>query len=356
MRQEAIRYLMHHKVFVFLCALGIAISIGCILTVEYLSSSLQKELMNEMDELGSNIITLQIEHPEYEEGDLIRRWKENGLVTYITPMKMSQEMVKEDIVTIYEVNDEYEKMNRLTFQEGRFFTSQEKDKAVLGYSLSEKLNRHIGDTILYQGNQYEVIGILEEGSSDLFQEYDVSIFLPYQAASSNMYRLICPSAHSFDALEQYCKTTFGSDGYQLESNQELNGMMEDVMGMISDVLQVIAMISLVVAIFGLFGMSYITGKERTHEWGIRKAIGATRWNMIQQLSMESLLLSLFGFFLGAGFSLVMCYSFSSLLELSFSFDWGSFIRLGMVTTFVGAIAGSIPAIVSSFKPVSESFP
>lgn len=118
----------------------------------------------------------------------------------------------------------------------------------------------------------------------------------------------------------------------------------------------IAIFTLLIACINFINLSTARSLKRAKEVGMRKVLGAQRFQLIGQFLSESTLLS----FLALGSSFVLIYLFLPILnaltqkEISFSALSNPYILSGLFAIFLltGLIAGSYPALfVSRFRPV-----
>jgi putative ABC transport system permease protein len=100
---------------------------------------------------------------------------------------------------------------------------------------------------------------------------------------------------------------------------------------------------------------------RQHEISIRIAMGASRWQIVRQLLLESLLLSCLGGLLGLGISLFGVHAFDLATQdvgkpywILFQMDWQAFAYCGLICVFSAALFGLAPALRSSRGDLNSS--
>lgn len=110
---------------------------------------------------------------------------------------------------------------------------------------------------------------------------------------------------------------------------------------------VIAMLTLLGASIGLMNIMLVSVTERTKEIGIRKAIGATRKNVLMQFLIEAIVICLMGGLVGIILGILMGFGVSVMVEGRFFIPW-NWILLGIsVCIVVGLVSGLYPALKAS---------
>jgi putative ABC transport system permease protein len=202
---------------------------------------------------------------------------------------------------------------------GKFFedADQKKKVAVIGRDVAERLfeeNVPIGKKLTIRGVEYIVQGIFEQQNSGTFATINVntSIILPYEAArevSDNIQILqLFVEAESPEAVttvaEDIRQTLIANHAGQedftvLEKDKALEATNE-IFYQLTVFIAGVAFISFIVGGIGIMNIMFATVSERTHEIGIRKAVGATNRQILGQFLMEAIVLSLVGGALGIG--------------------------------------------------------
>jgi putative ABC transport system permease protein len=129
----------------------------------------------------------------------------------------------------------------------------------------------------------------------------------------------------------------------LVNTDELNDSIDQFTGAIALVVTPVTMISLVVGGIVVMNIMLVSVTERTFEIGLRKAIGATRKQILLQFLIESFLLASVGGLLGivAAAGITALVSFLSPLPMTITL---TYILLAIIVSGgVGIIAGIYPA-------------
>ena len=142
--------------------------------------------------------------------------------------------------------------------------------------------------------------------------------------------------------------------------------MEQGIGIIRTALWIVGLFTLLSGIVGVSNIMLITVKERTHEFGIRKAIGAKPWNILRLIIVESVIITTFfgyiGMVLGVcaneymdatiGHETIDTGLFQATMFLNPTVGLDVCIEATMVMVIAGTIAGLIPAFKASrIRPI-----
>ena len=145
-----------------------------------------------------------------------------------------------------------------------------------------------------------------------------------------------------------------------------NLQMQTGIGIIRTFLWIVGLFTLLSGIVGVSNIMLITVKERTHEFGIRKAIGAKPWSILKLIIIESVIITTFfgyiGMLLGIfaneymdatiGHDTIDTGLFKATMFLNPTVGLDVCIEATMVMIIAGTIAGLIPAFKASrIRPI-----
>ena len=215
----------------------------------------------------------------------------------------------------------YREVRKYEMQLGRFFTNAEDRSnqrvAVVGPSVIDNLGLQspeaiVGENIRVRGIQFEVIGVFKsKGQASPFSNPDDQVLIPINTArfrvlGSNRIRsisVLAPTeadipetmADIQKILRREHKLRVGKDDdFNIRNQADFLNTLGETTQVFSLLLAGIAAVSLLVGGIGIMNIMLVSVTERTREIGIRKALGATKLNILFQFLIEAVVLCLLG--------------------------------------------------------------
>jgi putative ABC transport system permease protein len=133
------------------------------------------------------------------------------------------------------------------------------------------------------------------------------------------------------------------DTFSVVNTDEFNSQMDQFTGAIAAVVVPITMIILVVGGIVVMNIMLVSVTERTFEVGLRKALGATRKQILLQFLIESALLCVVGGVIGLILATAVTQLITVLLEITMTITPGYIVLAVGVSTVIGVLAGLYPA-------------
>ncbi len=198
--------------------------------------------------------------------------------------------------------------------EGRLFTAADgKDRVcVIAERQRDAIfgNQHaVGESIVVQGLPFRIVGVLQkEPESGLFGDTGLEnmIFLPAAVAEEQIPRIqinrillqtnpVVDPERVLDEISTTIKKAHnGHEDFGVLTQKQLLGTIYRLMSTVTSLVAGISAISLVVAGIGIMNIMLVTVTERTHEIGIRKAVGARKRDIFVHFLVEALVISFLG--------------------------------------------------------------
>jgi putative ABC transport system permease protein len=318
-----------------LTMLGIIIGVGAVITMVALGSGAQKAVEDRIAALGANVFTVfagqgrsgaimitdrtVLSTDDYE---ALRRGA--TLLSAVVPEAQQPQQIvfgnQNRNLQVIGTTANYTDVRNYTVPYGRMFTEGDdaarQRYAVLGSAVPEMLGGNpaamIHQTIFVRGIPFEIVGVLSpKGASGGFQNPDEQILIPLQTAQYRVFgtkRLRSMSIQVQDGvpieqgmvdLERILRREHhirpgGQNDFTIRNQQDVLQTQQQATRVFTTLLASIAAVSLVVGGIGIMNIMLVSVTERTREIGVRKALGATRGNILLQFLIEALTLCILG--------------------------------------------------------------
>lgn len=388
----ALRALRANKLRSVLTMLGIVIGVATVVALLSIGKGATASITDQIQSNGSNLLTVsagrqqagaarlgqsqQASHLYYADYQLIKRSLKDH-ISAIAPSYQSSYVIKYGTesfnVNVTGVTEDYKETNSHEMAQGRFISEGDnKSKslvAILGSQTAEDLFgglAPIGKTISINGLKFEVIGVLEAKGSG-FGSSDDAVFVPLETGYNKLFgstatyndkkilNSISVSVSSTEAMDTVSAqiefllrrahklaSTEESD-FNILSQADLLSTLTSVTQILTTFLGAIAGISLLVGGIGIMNIMLVSVTERTREIGLRKAVGATRNQILTQFLIETMTLSLLGGLIGIllGVGIANVFSITGLIASVITAD--SILLAFFFALLIGVFFGIYPA-------------
>jgi putative ABC transport system permease protein len=281
-----------------------------------------------------------------------------------------QYLNKNTNTSITGVTSNYPEVRKFEVQTGRFFTNSEdlsrQRVAVVGPTVVDNLGLQapeaiVGEAIRIRGIQFTVVGVLKsKGQASGFNNPDDQILIPittarFRVIGNNRLRSISVLAPSEDdipetmadiekILRREHKLRPGKDDdFQIRNQSDFLNTLGETTQVFSLLLAGIAAVSLLVGGIGIMNIMLVSVTERTREIGIRKALGATKLNILFQFLIEAVVLCLLGGTIGILVGAGGAVAFHKIAGWSTDVGAASVGIAFAFSAFVGIVFGVYPA-------------
>jgi putative ABC transport system permease protein len=333
-----------------LTMLGIIIGVGAVITMVALGTGAQKAVEERIAALGANVFTVFAGQARtgaimMTDRTILSTDDYRALVRDATLLKAVEPEMQQSLQVVYGNQNRnlqvigttanYIDVRNYTVPYGRMFTAGDDASrqryAVLGSSVPEMLGGNpaamIHQTVLIRGIPFEIIGVLSsKGAAGGFTNPDEQMLIPLQTAQFRVFgskRLRSMGVQVKDGvpieqgmvdLERVLRREHhirpgGDNDFTIRNQQDVLQTQQQATQVFTTLLASIAAVSLVVGGIGIMNIMLVSVTERTREIGVRKALGATRGNILLQFLIEALTLCILGgvigVLLGTGTTMVL---------------------------------------------------
>jgi len=394
--QNAVHSLRTTKTRTLLTTLGVAIGVASITTILSLSSGITRVVSDQVDSLGGNIavvrpgafndgvefanpITQQTFSTSTLTEDDVTDVEELPDVESVAPIMLMNGSMRADDTTIKNgaivaTTPSFKDVSNLTVREGQFIDNvTNRDTAVIGTQLSIDLfgtDQPIGKVFSIRGQKFTIIGVLQRTNDPVnFNnvDFDSSAIISLESGKNfhegvAQIQQINIRASSVEKLPgvisqtkaQLLKNHQNENDFQILSGSEVSRPTSQFFIAITGVMTAIAAISLVVGGIGIMNIMLVGVAERTREIGLRKAVGASNGNIMNQFLIEALIISFFGGLIGYAGGYITAFGISTFLTFDPAFTWEIVGVAALTSLIVGVIFGLYPAFRASRKDPIES--
>lgn len=334
--KESILDFKRNKVRTFLTTLGIIIGITAVVLLQAVGVGLKNFIKQQFDSLGTNLLIVMpgqilqggsfrsspgggtLGGAEFDIQD-VQNLKKIRSASQVAPVFMKTLSAsfgeKTETADLFATTGDLFPLRNLEAEYGSVFTSREVEKKsrsiVIGNALAIALfttpEKAVGKTITLDDQRFRVMGVLKKiGGGGLGgPNFDSFAYVPYTAAYTfnpdKTFITVYIKARSEDTLKQtrreaetQLERRYDAEDFSVIEQTEILNAVNSIFSALNSVLVVIGAISLIVGGIGIMNIMYVSVVERTKEIGIRRALGATKQDILKQFLVESVMLSLLG--------------------------------------------------------------
>lgn len=328
--KDATRNVARNKLRTVLTMLGLVIGISSVIVLVGMSDGSNRQVAEQMKALGGDIISAYLFEGSlgYDDMDDVRALP--GVADAV-PSKhlnapVSAGTEKSNRAAVEASDEHYLDVRNLKLAAGRNLSSVDRENkskvCVIGGAVARDLfgtTDAVGRTIKLAGDEFTVVGVLEEKGESMGLNTEGLVLVPYQSAGTLGSDGKISTAYVRAAGDDAVQLAKGSVSDYLENEQGISPAMfsvntqDEILGAGGTVnetmtllLAGIASISLLVAGIGVMNVMLVSVAERVREIGIKKALGARRGDILIQFLVEALVLSLLGGALGILLGMALC--------------------------------------------------
>jgi putative ABC transport system permease protein len=368
--------------------LGIIIGISSVVTVVSLGEGLKQQITGQINQISPNVLTVR-------PGRLANTGSLASLYSFLAPSTLTpsdvaslrglpsvanaapveflSSSVKDDDAQLDNVfvagtSSNLPHILNQQLKYGGFFSDddQEQNFAVIGSDIAGNLFSEfnpVGETLHVDGQEFVVRGVFGKSTGSLLSlsqaDLNSSVFIPTKAAEqltkgrTNILQVFVQTKPGADidktvtqVNQKLTKDHGGAQDFTVLKHNQLLGVSSKLVNTATNFISAIAAISLLVGGIGIMNILLVSVTERTREIGIRKAIGATNRQILNQFLAEGLLLSIGGGIIGIAVS----YLINLLLRLYSG--WKPIISLPVLLLAVGVSVAA--GVIFSLAPALQA--
>lgn len=374
----------------FLTMLGIIIGVFSVIALIAVVSGLRAEIVNEVQSLGSNNIivnsgtssTFGIGSSIVQTQDVITDKDVEDVskldgIDSATPMNaaIAKYAYKDKTVSNFTLGRApiAFTLSFLRMTKGEPFTQEDYDQkkhvVVLMDELASELfgdEDPIGKTITIDGQEYTVLGtVAVQGTSIIGSGLTKASIQPTSTLREKLgnkkyssFLSIAKEQDDVEDLAEKVKKIFldnhGNEDFVVLTQKDIIGTIDSILNTLTLGLSLVTAVSLIVGGIGIMNIMLVSVTERTREIGLRKAVGATNFDIMIQFLFEAFLISVLGGLIGLGLSFITSLIIHHYFDLPVGITVGSaFLSIG-VSAGVGILFGIIPAVRAARKRPIEA--
>lgn len=381
--KSSFRDFARNKVRTFLTSLGILIGVYSVVILVAIGVGLQNFIQQQFDDLGANTlyifpgkvlddsgnfraqsadeaVGLSFDEQDYENLSRIRE------LSAVAPLQTAGSNVEYQsnkiFSTLVYTNEAFFDVQNFDLAAGSYFTEDDVTKrlkvVVIGNNVADELfgtpKKAIGRNVKINKQNFRVVGVLDEVGSGSFggPSFDEYTIMPYKTAflitgqrefvnliATPRNEEVAPLAKS--RIREVLEKRYEEDDFSIAEQTEILNAVSTIFSTVNTVLVAISAISLVVGGVGIMNIMYVTVTERTREIGIRRAIGARKFDILSQFIMESVVLSLFGGVVAIGLAFITVYFIQPFFPAEMTLD--AVLLAVSVSSIIGVVFGVFPA-------------
>jgi putative ABC transport system permease protein len=376
-----------NKLRSFLTMLGIVIGVAAVIAMVALGRGAQQSVKDRIAALGTTLLTVvpgQMRGPgsaaagtsraplTVDDADALAS---RGTFIIAVQPEMSQNMQvqygsQNTNTTVTGTTANYAEVRKFTLATGRMFTTAEdagrRRVAVLGPQVVSDLglasaDAIIGEEVRINSVQFQVVGVMaSKGSAGGFGDPDDQVLVPIQTAryrlmGNNRIRsisVLAPTENDIPVTmaevqkilrRQHRLRVGANDDFTIRNQSDFLTTLGETTQVFTLLLAGIATVSLLVGGIGIMNIMLVSVTERTREIGVRKALGARRFDVLMQFLIEAIVLCMLGGVVGIGLGSGAAVAMHRVFNWNTSVGMPSVLVAFAFSAAVGIVFGVWPA-------------
>ena len=386
--QFAFRSLTAHRLRTILSASGIAIGIAAVILLTAIGDGIQRFVLSEFTQFGTNIVTITPGKINTHGGSLgaigsvrlltiedAMALKQSRYAEYTNASVVGNAEIRAQgrsrRVTAYGQGPDFARAFNMQIAIGQFLPDDDprnpRAYAVLGSKVRTELfgdTNPLGALLQVGGSRFRIIGVMASKGNVLGFDLDDTVFVPTARALEVFnrqgvmelnfsYHPGAPVQAVVDDIKHILVARHGREDFTVKPQQQMLNTLSTVLNVLKFAVAALGGISLLVGAVGMVTLMHIAVSERVSEIGLLTALGATRARIRILFLLESIALStlggLAGLIIGAGIAGLLKLLIS---ELPVNIPWDFVLGALGLSLVIGLAAGVIPAMrAAKLNPV-----
>jgi len=371
----ALKAMNAHRLRTALTMTGIIFGIAAVITVVALGEGAKQRTLENIKGLGTNVINIYPGRDFFDDAiDGIRSLvpadadalAQQNFVDSVSPEVSTTDTIrfhnKSATASISGVGRDYFHVNGVSLVKGVTFSDDRKalqeviiDNNARVALFSDENLEPIGQIVILGSVPARIIGIAKSNFN--YAPNRINIWMPY---STVMYRMVgkptlssisvrlhddIDSSAAARSIVELLTQRHGVKDFMLFNRGEFRKTIEQTSVTLNLLILMVASISLIIGSLGVMNIMLVSVTERTHEIGVRMAVGARRSDIMQQFMIEAVLVCLIGGVIGIILSYAAGWLFSAMANgaLNAIYSWQAAAIAFFCSTLIGMIFGYLPA-------------
>ncbi|MDR1657834.1 MAG: MacB family efflux pump subunit [Deltaproteobacteria bacterium] len=367
-----------HKLRSLLTMLGIIIGIASVVSVVALGQGSQEKVLANISSMGTNTITInpgtgfgdrrsgRVRTLTVADSEILGQQSYLASSTPVTSTSGTLVFGNQSLnASLTGVGEDYLEVRGLHLVRGRRLTTldiiENASVTIIDHNTWLELfpdgSDPIGQTIIFRRQPLTVIGLTSPQELGMGPQSSLNLWSPYTTVMTKLTGerhissiIVKVSDQINTQVAEKTLTALltarhgGRQDFHTQNTDTIRQTIESTTATMTLMISSIALISLIVGGIGVMNIMLVSVTERTREIGVRMAIGAKRFNILEQFLIEAVLLCIMGGVAGVALSGLVGFVFNNFTrDFHMSFSTGSIILALGCSTLIGVLFGFLPA-------------
>lgn len=382
----SVNAIIAHKLRSLLTMLGIIIGITSVVCVVALGNGSQQKILANINAMGTNTMDIyngtgfgdrraeKNQNLTVSDSDILA--KQSYIVSSTPNSAVSGTLTygsESFTAQVKGVGEQYFNVKGLNLKQGELFSAQDvkhnEQVAVIDENTLKDVfggQNPIGKILMMNKKPLKVIGVAATSNNMGMNSTTLNIYIPYTTAMNKIsgnqkidsitvkVRDDINSTVAEKDLTHLLTVRHGKKDFFVMNTDTIKQTIESTTNTMKLLISCIAVISLIVGGIGVMNIMLVSVTERTKEIGVRMAIGAKQFNILQQFLIEAVLICLIGGITGIMLSILLGTLFNLLMtDFTMIFSTFSIVAAVLCSTLIGVVFGYMPAKnASQLNPIT----